>query len=217
MTGVQIDFSDWGGGTIILNGITDVNDVTADMFYLDTITGGDGHDTLQDGASDDTMTGGGRADTFVFDEESGDDTITDFSAAAGDRIDLSGFDVAITWEQLSTWITTVTDPNDEAVVTGVQIDLSDFGGGTITLDGITSVSDVTARMFTLHRLEGSDYRNDWIVSKDSDDTMSGGTGRDVFVFTRMTLRYAHLGDRDIEQAAETTGRAIGAIIGAGND
>ena len=182
VTGVQIDLSDWSGGTIVLDGITSISDVTADMFYLDRITGGDGNDELQGGASDDTMTGGGGADTFVFDEESGDDTISDFSATDGDRIDLTGFDVAITWEQLSTRITEVKDPNDESVVTGVQIDLSDFGGGTITLDGITSVSDVTAGMFTLHRLDGSNYRNDWIVSKDSDDTMSGGTGRDVFVF-----------------------------------
>ncbi len=35
--------------------------------------------------------------------------------------------------------------------------------------------------------------------------------------TRMTLRYAHLGDRDIEQAAKRVGRAIGAIIGVGTD
>ena len=31
--------------------------------------------------------------------------------------------------------------------------------------------------------------------------------------TRMTLRYAHLGDRDVEEAAERVGQAIGAIIG----
>ena len=30
---------------------------------------------------------------------------------------------------------------------------------------------------------------------------------------RMTLRYSHLGDRDIEQAAERVGQAIGQIIG----
>ena len=30
--------------------------------------------------------------------------------------------------------------------------------------------------------------------------------------TRMTLRYAHLGDRDIEAAAERTGLAIDAIM-----
>ncbi len=30
--------------------------------------------------------------------------------------------------------------------------------------------------------------------------------------TRMTLRYAHLGDRDIEAAAERVGKAIGALM-----
>lgn len=30
---------------------------------------------------------------------------------------------------------------------------------------------------------------------------------------RMTLRYAHLGDRDIEAAAERVGRAVADIIG----
>ena len=182
VTGVKIDLSDWGGGTIILNGITDVNAVTADMFYLDTIVGGDGNDDLQGGTSDDTMTGGAGADTFVFDEDSGNDTITDFSTTDGDKIDLSGFDVAITWDQLSSKIATVTDPNDNTIVTGVQIDLSDFGGGTITLNGITAVSDVTADMFVLHKLHGSDGAHDRIVSTDSDDTMSGGTGCDIFVF-----------------------------------
>ena len=182
VTGVQIDLSDWGGGTIILNGITSISDLTADMFYLDTITGGDGDDTLQGGTSDDTMTGGAGADTFVFDEDSGNDTITDFSATDGDKIDLSCFAKAITWEQLQSKITTVTDPNDNTIVTGVKIDLSDWGGGTITLNGITSVSDVTADMFVLHQLHGSDDVNDRIYSTDSDDTMSGGTGRDTFVF-----------------------------------
>ena len=30
---------------------------------------------------------------------------------------------------------------------------------------------------------------------------------------RMTLRYAHLGDRDIEEAAERVGRAVGVAMG----
>ena len=34
---------------------------------------------------------------------------------------------------------------------------------------------------------------------------------------RMTLRYAHLGDREVEEAAERTGRVIAAIIGLEND
>ena len=33
--------------------------------------------------------------------------------------------------------------------------------------------------------------------------------------TRMTLRYAHLGDRDIEAAADRVGQAIANLIGGG--
>ena len=31
--------------------------------------------------------------------------------------------------------------------------------------------------------------------------------------TRMTLRYAHLGDREIEEAAERAGRSVGNLLG----
>ena len=34
---------------------------------------------------------------------------------------------------------------------------------------------------------------------------------------RMTLRYAHLGDREVEAAAERIGRAIAAVIGLEKD
>ena len=181
VTGVQIDLSEWGGGTIVLNGFTSVDDVTENMFVLDQIVGSDGSDdTLQGGTSADTMTGGTGADTFVFDEDSGSDTITDFSKTEGDKIDLTSFSQAITWAQLSTKITTVTD--DDNTVTGVQIDLSDWGGGTITLNGITSVSDVTADMFVLHALTGRDGLNDTLQGGTGDDTLSGGTGPDTFVF-----------------------------------
>ena len=184
VTGVKIDLSDWGGGTITLNGITDVNDVTADMFYLDTIVGSDGSDdVLQGGTSDDTMTGGTGADTFVFDEDSGNDTITDFSTTEGDKIDLTDFDVAITWAQLQAVMRQVDDDPTTMDVdeTATVIDLSSFGGGQITLQGITA-TDLTEDMFVLHKLQGSDGVSDRIMSKDSDDTMSGGTGADFFVF-----------------------------------
>lgn len=73
----------------------------------DRIDGGDGNDTLMGDAGDDVLisgrgsdllTGGIGADRFVFvnvfdsSAGAGFDTITDFKAAEGDRIDLSGID-----------------------------------------------------------------------------------------------------------------------------
>ena len=69
----------------------------------------------------DVHDGGGSADIFAFNEGGGNDTITDFDTAR-DMIDLTLFNTEITWEQLSAKITTVTDPNDSNVVTGLQID-----------------------------------------------------------------------------------------------
>ena len=201
VTGVQIDLSDWGGGTIVLDGVTSISDVTEDMFVLDRIAGSDDvDDTLQGGTSADTLTGGTGADTFVFDEQSGDDTIADFSTTDGDKIDLSGFDAAISWDVLSTKITTVTDNNN--VVTGVRIDLSDWGGGTIVLNGITSVNDVTADMFILHALTGSDDVDDTLRGGTGDDTLTGGTGADTFAFDEQS------GDDTITDFSTTDGDKI---------
>ena len=171
----------------------------------DTIDGGSEKDTIYGGTGDDTLTGGGSADTFAFNEGGGNDTVTDFDTAR-DMIDLTLFNTAITWEQLSAKITTVTDPNDVNVVTGLQIDLSDFGGGTITLDGLTSTSDLTADMFclpdgtreTVETMEGSAWcdlfigdtggdtyntygGNDIVFAEEGDDTINGGSGDDWLV------------------------------------
>lgn len=65
---------------------------------VDTLNGGDGNDTLIGGTGNDLMTGGLGADTFVVTQASlggatlETDTIHDFSAVQGDRIDLSAID-----------------------------------------------------------------------------------------------------------------------------
>jgi Ca2+-binding RTX toxin-like protein len=60
----------------------------------DTLSGGGGDDLLTGDSGADLLTGGAGADRFVFDDFESDslrgaDTITDFSRAEGDRIDLS--------------------------------------------------------------------------------------------------------------------------------
>lgn len=72
----------------------------------DTLDGGDGNDTLIGGLGNDTLTGGAGADTFIIGAASvgsskaktviETDFITDYSAAQGDRLDLSAIDADIT-------------------------------------------------------------------------------------------------------------------------
>lgn len=68
----------------------------------DTLIGGVGDDVLVGGFGTDTLTGGFGADTFVYrqraDIRGGDETITDFNHAQGDKIDLSGFDASVKTE-----------------------------------------------------------------------------------------------------------------------
>lgn len=66
----------------------------------DTLSGGDGDDVLIGGSGRDIMTGGNGADRFVFQSltdsgagTSSRDRIMDLDIAAGDRIDLSTFDI----------------------------------------------------------------------------------------------------------------------------
>jgi hypothetical protein len=57
----------------------------------DTLVGGAGADLIVGGGGNDILTGGLGADTFRWNSgESGTDTVTDFTKAQGDKIDLSG-------------------------------------------------------------------------------------------------------------------------------
>jgi Ca2+-binding RTX toxin-like protein len=72
-----------------------INGVGSDTLFTgtagaNTLVGGTGNDTLVGGPANDTLTGGAGHDTFVFNAPSDSvDTITDFSHAQGDVIDIS--------------------------------------------------------------------------------------------------------------------------------
>ena len=66
------------------------NDTLSGGTGNDTIDGGSGSDTLTGGAGSDILTGNTGADTYVFKTGYNSDTVTDFSHADGDKVDLTG-------------------------------------------------------------------------------------------------------------------------------
>ena len=101
----------------------------------DRIYGGTGNDTIYGGAGDDALSGGADDDTFVFAPGSGDDTITDFTDG-DDKIDLSAFaDIA-----------SVDDLSMDQREGNIVIDLSNQGGGSITLQDFV-IADLDASDF----------------------------------------------------------------------
>jgi hypothetical protein len=87
------DEIDGGAGNDVIHGGAG-NDVLYGSAGNDTITGGAGNDQIDGGSGADILTGGAGADTFIYfagDSNPGaPDTITDFTAAQGDRISIAG-------------------------------------------------------------------------------------------------------------------------------
>ena len=185
-----IDLSAHGGGTVTLQGVSpgylDADDFA---FYqsarsstdaAETLEGGGGADAITGLGGDDMLTGNEGADTFVFTLDHGDDTITDFTVNQ-DKIDLSAF----------TDIARLKDMMGKQDGSDAVIDLSNHGGGTITLQGV-SLSDLDADDFVFYQnvhtgtaaaetLEGGGG-DDRITGLGGDDTLTGNEGADSFVF-----------------------------------
>jgi hypothetical protein len=89
-----------GSGNALANQLTgnDGANTLSGLAGVDTITGGDGNDIIIGGLGGDLLRGGADADTFVVLQESvgnaalETDTVYDYSAGDGDRIDLSAID-----------------------------------------------------------------------------------------------------------------------------
>ena len=129
-----------GDGDDTLNGGTG-----ADMLMGgagdDTLDGGTDNDMINGGAGDDDLSGGLGDDTFVFSPMDGagdSDAILDY--ADGDMIDLSAFD--LTAEQVIGAITLRGSGSDAYVV----INLTEHGGGRITIDDISDLDNLDSAM-----------------------------------------------------------------------
>ena len=95
--------------------------------------------------------------------------VGDFSVA-DDLIDLSGFAGITGFGDL-----TITGESD-----GVVIDLSEFGGGTVTLQDVT-LADLSADHFVFQNRNEDDAGTNWIQGTSGDDTLEGETGDDYIL------------------------------------
>ena len=145
----------------------------------DTLNGGAGTDTLVGGAGDDDLTGGTETDTFVFAPGNGDDVITELATAPTTaaefitnqgRIDLSAFNIKA--GDLAGLISTRAG--------NTVIDLGDYGGGTITIQGIddldvfdTDTTGGTASDGNDDMILSASVRMDLNGDGDVDDTVNG--------------------------------------------
>ena len=136
---VGADLLNGGGGSDTLIGGGGA-DILVGGGSSDILTGSTGNDTLTGGFGNDTLTGGSGADTLVFAGAFGNDTVIGF--AGNDLIDLQAFGLAASDIDDSAALGTV-DANDSiaSVVGGdLTLDLTGFGGGTITFEGVTSIA-----------------------------------------------------------------------------
>lgn len=87
----------------------------------DRMSGANGNDTLIGGAGNDIMAGGSGGDVFVFDANSGNDTITDFNPM-DDSLQFQGMEGHEVSMVIENGNTIITYGNSTITLTGVELD-----------------------------------------------------------------------------------------------
>ena len=186
------DILEGHGGNDLLSG-DQGDDLISGHDGSDTIRGGQGDDVIIGGQGDDHLYGDGLSDgegtdkdTFVYTQDGGHDTIYDFTNGE-DKIDLTAFDRAGGFANLD-----VRQDGDDVV-----IDLTKFGGGTLTLSNF-KMEDLGDEDFLFRAsatFEGTEAFNiligtagrdiikghgstDFIMGGQGDDRIEGGAGND---------------------------------------
>lgn len=138
-------------GTADINGTGNAlgNAITGNA-GVNILTGLGGDDTLDGGAGADTLIGGSGADTFLFKAAtafSSVDTVTDFNAAEGDKLDLG--DLLTSFDPVTMALTDWVRISDSGSDSIVEVDRDGLGAGfsftqIATLSGVTGLTDEDA-------------------------------------------------------------------------
>ncbi|MBO9468055.1 M10 family metallopeptidase C-terminal domain-containing protein [Tropicibacter sp. R15_0] len=119
------------------------NDVISSGGGVDTIYGGAGFDTINSGAGNDVISGNFNADTFIFEDGHGVDTITDFDATSSlETIDLSAVSAITSLADLD--LSSAT--SGAATQVGADVVIDTGGGNSIRLTGV-NITDLDATDF----------------------------------------------------------------------
>ncbi|WP_448679534.1 retention module-containing protein [Pseudomonas nicosulfuronedens] len=103
----------------------------------DILFGGTGNDQLTGGKGDDILTGGAGADTFIWKAgDIGKDTITDFNAGEGDRIDISDLLPETAHNDILSYLKVDTTTSTLQVSTTGQINNGGAADVSIKLSGV---------------------------------------------------------------------------------
>ena len=137
--GADNDTLDGGDGKDeVLGG--DGHDVLLGGDGKDLLVGGIGDDDLNGGAGKDTLDGGVGANTFIFEQNFGNDLV--LGVDGDDMFDFSALSLGI--GDLDTNADNIIDKNDALARLrrgDLQINLKNFGGGRITIDGISQLDN----------------------------------------------------------------------------
>ena len=142
----------------------------------DTLTGGGGGDTLRGGGDDDNLNGGAGADTYVFVEGDGEDTITESGTETntlkfrGSNYDQNDFSSERDGTNLVLTVDTDTTTEVENKVT-----LS----GYFATDAVTDVTPVYSIMLQINDGTAFAVPNLPVVGGGTSDTLTGTTGDDT--------------------------------------
>ena len=156
----------------------------------DTLTGADQADILRGGMGNNRLIGKGGADCFVFSKTGGRDVITDFSATAGDSIDLTELFSGKTGlpSQYIKLITLVTRDANNVPRVDTRLELIYGGTGTtpdqtITLEGVGFGSSDLARLVGEGSLKLGGPRYDSVITLavSAEDPSSPGSPRKLTV------------------------------------
>ena len=175
---------------VTINGDASARNIINGGASNDVLIGGGQDDVLRGGPGDNCLTGGAGVDRFYFEKNSSNNGITDFSATAGDVIDLSGVFAGKTgvpsqFVKIKTVITRGSNniPRVDSILQLIHAGTGTVADQTITLQGVAIGTTDLARLVGQGSIQlgGPHYESDITLTLAAADPAQPGAARQVTV------------------------------------